>query len=517
MANTTFKTYANEHGGRVIVLFLLFLLAIYEFIHAGFPAFAVICLSPLLVLIVVVTFRYKMLCFWALVIVNYFIMWHEVSIPLPRSMMNEMFEIILLVFAILDVKNSPFKRLGSMMFFTILLWCGFCILQVLNDTCDIGIDVGTWYTSARLMAFQIMYAFLIFTLYVKDPKILTKYLLVWGALSLFAVFWVWKQKNIGFTERERAFVYGRAAGTHVLQSGTLIRYLSVYSDAASFGIGIAAAAVAFTIFGITSKIKKYKYFFLVTGAASIWAVFPSGTRTAIACLMAGFMAYIFLSKSFKIAIPVSIAFGIFAFILIFTDIGNGNQQIRRMRSAFDKNDASAKVRDANKAAMKKYMAEAPWGIGLTIGGTRPIPANNKFTRLATTAPDSEYVFIWVHTGAIGITIFLICNILMLLGACWIVFFTLKSSSLRGIGAGLCCAFVSIHLGAYANQILMQFPNCLITYGGLSIVYVLPHLEPEWIAYENQLLDRQEEKRRLRLEKIEKMRVKPWYSWIYKYL
>ena len=64
---------------------------------------------------------------------------------------------------------------------------------------------------------------------------------------------------------------------------------------------------------------------------------------------------------------------------------------------------------------------------------------------------------------------------------------------------------------------MQFPNCLIFYGGLSIVYVLPFIEKEWIEYEAVQLNKQEEKRRLRLEKLEKMRVKPWYSWMYKYL
>ena len=42
-------------------------------------------------------------------------------------------------------------------------------------------------------------------------------------------------------------------------------------------------------------------------------------------------------------------------------------------------------------------------------------------------------------------------------------------------------------------------------------------EKEWIEYESNILNKQEEKHRLRLEKIEKMRVKPWYSWMYKYL
>ena len=47
---------------------------------------------------------------------------------------------------------------------------------------------------------------------------------------------------------------------------------------------------------------------------------------------------------------------------------------------------------------------------------------------------------------------------------------------------------------------MQFPNCLIFYGGLTIVYILPYLEPEWIKYEQEILAKQEERKRLKLEK-----------------
>jgi hypothetical protein len=240
-------------------------------------------------------------------------------------------------------------------------------------------------------------------------------------------------------------------------------------------------------------------------------MFPSGTRTAIACFMAGIMAYVFLSKSFKIAIPVSIVFGLFVFILVFTNIGNGNQQIRRMRSAFNKNDASANVRSINQEAMKKYLAEAPWGIGMAVG-YKNVPANNKYTFMATVPPDSEYVFIWIHTGIIGITIFLICTAIMIIGACWIVLFRLKNPSLRGIGAGLTCAMVSQQLGGYGNQVLMQFPNCLIFYGGLTIVYVLPWIEREWIEYENGQLAIQEEKKRIKLEKKKESRVKGLLPW-----
>ena len=505
MANAL-KTYTKENGGRVSLLFLLFLLAIYEFITAGFSAFAVVCLTPLLALFVLAAFHFRMFTFWALIIINYFLQVKGLHLPFPMSLPNELLEIILLSLAIIDVKNSHFERTANMMLYALFIWCGFCTLQVLNDTCNIGLDLGAWYTGARLMAFQIMYAFLVYSIYISKPDILIKYLLLWGVLALFASFWVWKQKNIGFTNAENAWIQGRGRLTHILQGGSLIRYFSIYSDAANFGIGIASTAVAFIIFGITSKIIKYKLFFLITGFACAWAMFPSGTRTAIACLMAGFITYIFLSKSVRIAIPFSIAFAFFAFILVFTKIGDGNAQIHRMRTAFDPKDASANVRSINQETMKKYLKDAPWGIGIAQG-YGSVPANNKYTLMSTIPADSEYVYIWIRTGIIGITTFLICTAIMLLGACWIVLFRLRSPSLRGIGAGMCCAFVSIQLGGYGNQVLMQFPNCLVFYGGLTIVYVLPFIENEWIEYENKQLAIQEEKKRLKLEKKRASRVK----------
>ena len=498
-------SYSSGAGEKALPLILLFSLALYTFYTSGFPAYAMVCMIPLVIILAMTPFQNRMPLFWVLFIVNYSLQIRGVNLPVPMSIPNEMLEILLLILAIIDLDRTPFERTANLMMFALTVWCSYCILEVLNDTCSIGINVGAWYTGTRMMAFQLMYAFLVYVLYISDSKILVKYLVVWGCASLFAVFWAWKQQHIGFTREEDLWVHTRGATTHILQGGTLIRYFSVYSDASNYGIGIASTGVAFTIFGITQKIKKLKYFFLLTGLACIWGTLPSGTRTATACLIAGFGAYIFLSKSFKIAIPFTVVFALAFFVLAFTTIGNGNQQIRRMRSAFNKDDASANQRTINQQTMKKYMSEAPFGIGLGMGNDN-VPANNKFRLMATIAPDSEYVFIWLRTGAVGITTFIITMLMMLGGACKIVFFDIKSDSLRGIGAGLCCAFISQQLGGYGNQVLMQFPNCLIFYGGLSIVYVLPHIEQEWNDYEARQLALQAEKERLKLEKKRAKRV-----------
>ena len=491
--------YSRENGGRVIILFLLFFLAMYQLITAGFPTFAIICFLPFIVLFIYLTFKGRMFAFWLLIVVNYFVQFMVIPKPVPTSLPNELLQLLLLGIAIIDARQTPhFERCVNLMLPALIVWCTYCILEVLNDTCGLGINIAAWYTGARLMAFQLLYIFLVFSIYVSSPEILMKYLKLWALLSLFSAFWTWKQQNIGFTAEETSFINGRGAATHVIQGGTLIRYWSTFSDAANYGCNAAAAAIAFLIFGITTKIKKNKWLFIIIALLVVKSMFASGTRTSIFCMIGGFAVFIVLSKSFKIAIPATIMGGILLFILIFTNIGQGNQQIRRMRSAFDKNDASGNVRSINQATMKKYMSDAPWGIGIGMMSNN-VPANNKYNLMASIPTDSEYVFIWLRTGRIGITVFIITMLIMLGGACYVVMFRLENPSLIGIGGGLCSAFVAIQLGGYANQVLFQFPNCLTFYGGLSIVYILPYLEPAWVEYEKKQLAEQEKRKRLKLE------------------
>ena len=493
--------YSRENGGRVIILFLLFFLALYQLITVGFPAFAIICILPFIVLFGYWTFKYGMFAFWALIVVNYFIQFQNLPpMPIPMSLPNEMLQLLLLGIAIIDARQTPhFERCANIMLLTILIWCFYCTMEVLNDTCGLGINIGAWYQGARMMAFQLLYIFLVFSIYISSPETLMRYLKIWAILALFSAIWTWKQQNIGLTAAETSFLHGRGSTTHLIQGGTLIRYWSTFSDAANYGCNAAASAIAFLIFGITTKIKKSKWFFIIIAILVVKSMFASGTRTAIFCMAGGFAVFLVLSKSFKIAVPAMIIGGFFFFILAFTKIGHGNQQIRRMRSAFDKSDASANARDINQETMRKYMKDAPWGIGLGMFGQQ-VPANNKYNLMATIPTDSEYVFIWLRTGRIGITLFVITTLIMFGGACRIVLFKLKNPSLIGIGGGLCSAFVAIQLGGYANQVLMQFPNCLTFYGGLTIVYLLPYLEPAWIEYEKKQLAIQEEKKRIKLEK-----------------
>ncbi len=493
--------YAGENGGRVLLLFLLFLLSLYSLKNSGINGMAMYLALPLGIIFVYLIFKFRMLAFWFLFIINYTVMFlakEQLWPGIPASLPNEMLELVLIAVAAIDLRDTHFENLANLMILALIGWCAYCALEVLNDSCGLGINVTAWFTGIRLMAFQLIYAAIVFQLYINSPKRIYQLLKAWAICSLFAVFWCWKQQHIGWTQGEYAWLYYAGHYRQHMVNG-IVRYFSVFTDAANFGIHMAAAAAAFCIIAITNKVRKHKLFFGIVGLLSIWAMFASGTRTAMFCLIAGFLVFLVLSKSVKIIVPVSIVLGLFVAMLMFTNIGQGNNQIRRMRSAFNKNDASANVRDINKATIAKYMKEIPWGIGIGIF-ENDIPAWNKFKRLSQIPPDSEYVFIWVRTGYVGISCFLIFNAMMLIGACIIVFFRIKNRSLMGIGAAWCAAFVAIHLGGYANQILMQFPNIVIFYGGLSTVYILPSIEQQFNEFEAKELAEEAEKKRLKLEK-----------------
>ena len=501
--NKTVTAYSKGNGGRAILLFLLFSIAILNFMSSGYSAFVAVICIPAIALVGYFLFSKKMAMFYTLFIVNTIIMFIErhFHLPVPVSMINELFELMLIGMVIIDHWRFHLSRLINLMFLCAILWVLFCCIEIFNDQCGLGIDVYRWYTGARLMSMQILYAFVVTTLFIDTPKKIMTLLFIWAVFIIFAAIWLWKQKNIGLTEAESRFLWSSPA--HIM--GGKLRYFSCFTDAANFGIHTAVASAAFLIIAITMKVTRIRIFFAIAGCIGIWAFFGSGTRTALFCFIATIMVFIVLSRNKKIILSVSVLFLVFLYILAFTKIGDGNQNIRRMRTAFDKNDASLGVREQNKATLRKYMVDAPWGVGIGLESS-DVPAFNKFKLITQVPPDSEYVYIWVRTGVVGITVFCILNAVMFLGACWIVFFRLKNISIRGVGAAYTAAFIGMHLGGYANQILMQFPNVLIYYGGLATVYLLPYIENEWNDWEAKLLAEQEERRRLKLEKKRASRV-----------
>lgn len=506
------KTYSNsisefthENGGRVLILFLLFLFALYELYTIGIAGIAMVCIIPILIIGTYYTFKFKLTIFWIVYVTNYIVMGinRYYSVPIPITGLTLIPQIILLMACVFDIRQHTEAKYLNLMLLGLSIWAAYLVLQILNQTSSLPISFGDWGYNFTFYSLAFYFAYFIITTLIRDPKDILRLLRIWAILSIIASFWTWRQANIGWDDAEWAWLQSGASRTHLI--GGSIRYFSFFSDAANFGCSIAASAVAFYILAITTKLRKDKILFLITAICCTYGFFMSGTRSGLMCFLVGVSCYVILSKSFQIAIPVAILGSIFFFILAFTQIGQGNMQIRRMRSAFDKNDKSANVRDVNKAALKKYLKDAPFGLGFNIN-ENSVPANHKYKIVYETSNDSTYVYLWQRVGIVGAILFAICNGIILFGGSLITMFSLKNRACIGIGASFCCAFLSIHAGGYANHILLQYPNVLLYYGGMAIVYLLPDIEKEYELYENKLLSEQEERKRLKLEKKKQSRV-----------
>ena len=161
--------YTHENGGRVSLLLLLFLIAIFELAHSGLNVFAIVCISPGLIIGVYTIFKWRMAAFWALIVINYFLQMKDTPIPsgVPMSLWDEMLELTLIAIAIVDSRQKThFEKCLNLMLFSILIWFAFCTLELLNNTCDLGIDIASWFTSFRLMALHLVWILVVFSIYI---------------------------------------------------------------------------------------------------------------------------------------------------------------------------------------------------------------------------------------------------------------------------------------------------------------------------------------------------------------
>lgn len=152
----------------------------------------------------------------------------------------------------------------------------------------------------------------------------------------------------------------------------------------------------------------------------------------------------------------------------FTDIGNGNSFIRRMRTAFrPTEDASYNVRVENRKRFAYYLKDRPFGVG--VGGS----VIDKEELMKLDEPyiptDSFYVGIWVQGGIVGLCLYLTIQVLVLLRCCYLLMFRIKNEQLARILAALLCGVFGLWLNGYVGDGMGFLPGSFLIALFLSFV------------------------------------------------
>jgi len=180
------------------------------------------------------------------------------------------------------------------------------------------------------------------------------------------------------------------------------------------------------------------------------------------------VAFLALRKNIRVMI---IGFFLLLTVFIFfkyTSIGQDNAQIRRMRTAFDPNDASLQVRLENQRKLTSYMASRPFGGGIGHGGVKAqkyLP-NAYLSQVPT---DSGYVLIWVEQGIVGLLLHLFILFYVIGKSSFHIMFRIRDPMLRLKMAALTSGMFGIMVANYGNAVLYQLPTSLLIYTSMAIL------------------------------------------------
>lgn len=378
--------------------------------------------------------------------------------------------IFVLIIVISVYKKTSWKKSWNGMLTLFCIWGAYCIAELANP----NTVMEAWNTSmVYYLAYPIVCGILI-PLTIRKYRNVEWMLILWSIFILIAVAKGYWQKNQGFTDRELAFLFEQgAARTHIIWSG--IRYFSVFTDAANFGVHMAMAITCFGISAFYHKNKWLKLYFLVIVVAASYGMMISGTRTAMAVPIGGLLALMLFSLNWK-ALGFSTVM-LMAIFLFFrgTSIGEGNEYIRKMRSAFTpRKDASYMVRVNNREIIKVYMADKYFGYGLGLGSKAERFKPKEYMPVPT---DSWLVNVWTDTGIVGLCLYVIIHLILFARCAWILRFKIADKRLRNLLTAWLCMNAGFFIAAYGNDV-MQYPNIILVYSGFAICFAGRYMEKQ---------------------------------------
>lgn len=357
------------------------------------------------------------------------------------------------------VNFSPAKKDITLLAF---IWFAYALFEIFNPEAR---SFAAWFSGRSIGVYMILIIPLVL-LYIDDTKKLYTFLYIWAIFSLLASLKGIMQVKFGVDSAEQGWLNEGNFKTHVLFGK--LRAFSFLSDAGQFGANQGYSAVVAMIVGISSTGIKKKLFFFIVAVFALYGLIISGTRGALSVPIAGMGLYFILRKNITVlAIGAVSLIAIFIFFK-FTSIGQGNADIRRMRTAFDPNDASLQVRLNNQKILKGYLATRPFGGGIGHGGVKAqrfLP-NAYLSQIPT---DSWYVLIWVEQGIVGLLLHLIILFYILIKACYKIMYRIRDPELKLLMSALAAGMFGVMVASYGNAILGQMPTNILIYISMAVL------------------------------------------------
>ncbi len=475
--NPSIDNFNVKYAALVVSVSLFFIAlivgAIYFFSKDNFVAGVALLVLPFPILYLYKFLSNPRIGFVSVLVANYFAIGLSRYIPAPVGLTVDALLFLTLLAVIFSQFNQKveWKNAGTDYTYFVILWFAMTLFQLINPE---AVSREAWFYAMRGQAFYLVLTVPLVYLVFNKPRDLQLLITLCAWFTLLAVAKGLMQKYMGVDRWEQVWLNQPGnRSTHILFGQ--LRVFSFYSDAGTFGGSMGYFGVIFTVLGIHEDVKRRKYFYYIVAIAALYAMLISGTRSAIAAPIMGFALYTILSKRFKVMFLVgSILFVIF-FILKYTMIGQGNYDIRRMRSAFAEDNASLNVRQENRKLFAEYLQTRPFGGGIGSSGNWGLRFSPG-TFLAETATDGWYIQIWAEQGIVGITFYLIMIVYFFAKSVFLIFFRLKKPENIHKAIAFVSGMAGLMVTSYSASSLGQMPNTIIVAASVTLISLMPKWE-----------------------------------------
>ncbi|MFA6589247.1 MAG: O-antigen ligase family protein [Bacteroidales bacterium] len=463
----------------ITVLVLLLAGAIYFFSKDQMLAGMVLLALPFPLLYLVWVFSSPRLGFISLLFANYFVVGLGRYIPVPTGLMVDALLLLTLLAVFLSQFNQKIEWKNAVRDYTMLalIWMIMTAFQLLNPE---AVSRAAWFYAMRSQAFYMLLTIILVYLVFNKARDLDLFIKLTAWFTVLAVSKGLIQKYIGVDSWEYQWLLVPGNRTTHLLAGQHLRVFSFFADAGTYGSSMAYAGVVFTVLGLHAETRKKQVFYLLVALGGIFGMVISGTRSAVAVLLMGYMLYTLLSKRFKTMVSMGV-FLLLAFIFLkYTTIGQSNYDIRRMRSVFNREDASLNVRLDNRRLFREYLSDKPFGGGVGSSGNWGLRFTPD-TFLAKVPTDGWYVQLWVEQGIVGLSFYLLLLFYFLFKSVFLIFFRLKKPENRFRAIAFVSGMSGLMVSSYSAASLGQLPNTIIVVTSMALISMMTDWEKKELA------------------------------------
>lgn len=459
-----------------IVASTVSILAVIVIIYGGLAMGALLIVAPFVLWVVVSIFKDPRVGMLTLFCVNYFVMGVSRYLPGPLGLLID--GVLVLTYISVFIKsvthNGIFKQANRDLTYLAVIWYLYAIFELFNPEAQ---SREAWFFAMRGFSLYFLMVIPLTFILLNRRRDLDMILKLFSIFTLLAVAKGLIQ-NLGYLDSfEKLWLAEGGAKTHIV-AGKL-RVFSFFTDAGQYGASMGYSGVVFLISSIGLTNKRAKYYYIFVALMAFVGMMISGTRGAISVPLAALFLFMIISGNAKYLIITGVVLvSLFGFFK-YTNIGNDNYEIRRMRTAFSgTRDASFAVRLENQTKLAQYLKTRPFGGGIGSAGNwgqRFSP--NSF--LAGVPTDSWYVSIWADQGIVGLTLHLLILCYVLIKGSILVR-RVKNRQLSFKLKGFLCGFAGVMLASYTNGVMGQVPTGIIVYMSMAFIFMSKELDNELV-------------------------------------